>query len=67
MASELTFDGDVSAIYDRDFVVAKVIRARGAAADEEDQGGEEEGDEGEDACCGVVGPSGGDFFKRVFI
>jgi large subunit ribosomal protein L25 len=43
MVSEVAFTDGVSAIYDRDFVIVKVVRARGeAAADEE--GGEEAGE-----------------------
>ncbi len=49
MVSELKFSDGVTAVFDRDFVVAKVVRARGAAADEEEAGGAEDaGDEAED-------------------
>jgi large subunit ribosomal protein L25 len=40
MVSELSLGDGVAAVYDRDFVVVKVVRARGAAADEEESGEE---------------------------
>ena len=49
MASELNLPEGVTAVYDRDFVVVKVIRPRGAAAETETEAGgdEEAGDGGE--------------------
>lgn len=42
MASELTLPEGVSAVYDRDFVVVKVIRPRGAVEEEAEGGAAEE-------------------------
>ena len=46
MVSELALPEGVSAVYDRDFVVVKVVRARGAAAAEAEESTEAAGEDG---------------------